>query len=231
MARQQKEQNEENQSGSDAATTAGDGRQERNTSERLRFLESLEKIDLAISGVTDHDEMISRACLSLLEILDCDRVSLLYPCNPEVDRARVEHEITKPGLETGNEGKTIPLLPEHLAMFRQMLATDKALIYGPGGDFELPEEAFAFLSMQSQIVMVLRPLAGDPWFFSIHQCDRPRRWSEKERRLVQEVGRRIADSLSILLILNDVRSSEARYRTLFERAADAILVHDGAAFS
>ena len=50
----------------------------------------------------------------------------------------------------------------------------------------------------------------------MHQCSYARVWSHEDKRLFQEIGRRIGDALSNLLILRNLRESEKRFRTLFE---------------
>jgi len=51
-------------------------------------------------------------------------------------------------------------------------------------------------------------------------------WTDDDKRLVKDIGRRIEDALTSLLSLRELRVSEDRYRTLFEHAPEAILVHD-----
>jgi PAS domain S-box-containing protein len=54
--------------------------------------------------------------------------------------------------------------------------------------------------------------------FGLHQCTHPRLWTEEDETLLQEVGRRIADAMSSLLTLRDLRESQERYRALVDNA-------------
>ena len=50
----------------------------------------------------------------------------------------------------------------------------------------------------SQMVMAVRPKLRSPYLFGLHQCSYARVWSEQERRLFEEIGRRLNDALGQL---------------------------------
>ena len=52
--------------------------------------------------------------------------------------------------------------------------------------------------------------------FGLHQCSYPRVWTAGEETLFQEIGRRIADTLTILLTFRELQESEALFRSQFE---------------
>src|SRR3982075_4621613 len=60
------------------------------------------------------------------------------------------------------------------------------------------------------IAMAVYSKVDKPYVFGLHQCSRPRVWTPQEERLFQEIGRRLADALTSLLMLRNVRESEAR---------------------
>jgi PAS domain S-box-containing protein len=60
------------------------------------------------------------------------------------------------------------------------------------------------------IAMVVRPKLGQPYLFGLHQCSSPRVWSATEERLFQEIGRRLTDALTSVLIFRSLRDSERR---------------------
>jgi PAS domain-containing protein len=45
------------------------------------------------------------------------------------------------------------------------------------------------------------------------------------KRLFQEIGRRLSDALTSLLILRDLKESEDKYRTLVQKIHAAVIVH------
>jgi PAS domain S-box-containing protein len=46
--------------------------------------------------------------------------------------------------------------------------------------------------------------------FGLHQCSYPRDWAAQEERLFQEIGRRLSDALTSLLMFRNLRESEER---------------------
>jgi PAS domain S-box-containing protein len=58
--------------------------------------------------------------------------------------------------------------------------------------------------------MAVYPKGDRPYMFGLHQCSYPRTWTPEEERLFQEIGRRLADALTSLLMLRNLRESEAR---------------------
>ena len=49
-----------------------------------------------------------------------------------------------------------------------------------------------------------------PYLFGLNQCSYPRVWTPQEERLFQEIGRRLDDALTSLLMFRNLRQSEAR---------------------
>ncbi len=46
--------------------------------------------------------------------------------------------------------------------------------------------------------------------FGLHQCSYPRVWTPQEGQLFREIGRRMADALTSLLMFRNLRESEAK---------------------
>jgi PAS domain S-box-containing protein len=105
--------------------------------------------------------------------------------------------------------------------------------FGPGSAFPLPTEVAQRFGVQSHIAMALYPKVGKPWMFVQQQCSRPRVWTPEEEKLFAEIGRRLTDGLTGLLMHRDLRESEARLRALFENSLVGILLSapDGRLFS
>ena len=63
---------------------------------------------------------------------------------------------------------------------------------------------------RSQMSMAVRPKVDRAYLFGLHQCSHARVWSEQERRLFEEIGRRLDDALTSLLIFRSLRESERK---------------------
>src|SRR5438128_1550437 len=91
-----------------------------------------------------------------------------------------------------------------------MRASSGPVRFGPGSNHPLPEDVARRFSIRSQIAVAVYPKGDRPYMFGLHQCSYPRVWTAEEERLFQEIGRRLADALTSLLIFRNLRQSEAR---------------------
>jgi hypothetical protein len=62
----------------------------------LWFLESMDKVNRAIQGANDLEQMTSDVLDAVLSIFACDRAWLVYPCDPEAPSWRAAMEHTRP---------------------------------------------------------------------------------------------------------------------------------------
>ena len=189
----------------------------------IRFLEDLEKVEEIIRGTTDPDRMITEVLDRSREILESDRAWLLYPADPEAASFRIPMIRSRDEWALDLEPDTeIPVTPEVADAFREALRTEGPVVFDSSSDRPVP--LGKEFSIRSQIIMALRPRRGKAWIFGLHQCSHPHTWSEKERRLFTEIGRRLADGLSSLLLLQELREGEKKYRTVFETTGAATVV-------
>jgi len=174
----------------------------------LWFMEKLDIVNRAIQGSTNLDLMMSETMEAMLAIFDCDRSWLFYPCDPDSPTFHVPMEITKPEYPGANVlNVETPMPPDMARNLREVLDSDGPLVYRIGTDMpvnRLSEEQFGVKSM---VVMAIYPKTGKPWVVGMHQCSHPRTWTRQELRLFQEIGRRLADGLSALLVYRDLRDS------------------------
>ncbi len=191
------------------------------------FLANMDRINRAIQGADDLDSMLRDVLDEVLDIFDCDRAVLVYPCDPAanswtspMEQARPEY----PGL--GTMDLDIPMDQEVAAMFKLLLETRGVVKFGAGTEHPLPDAGENIYGIKSFMAVALFPKTGKPWQFGIHQCSHARAWTEAEEQLLEEIGRRLSDGLSSLLTLRDLRESEARYQRLFDTANEGIWIQD-----
>ena len=183
----------------------------------LRFLESMEQIDRAIRGTMDLNQMMRDVLEAVLSLFDCDRTWLLYPCDPDAPSWRVPMECTRPEYPGAlSLGADVPMDRGGAEVLRTVLGSDAPVRFGPESEHPLPLELAKQFSVQSQIAMAIHPKLGDPWVFGLHQCSYARVWTEEEEKLLQGIGRRVADALSTVLTLRNLRESQERYRALVD---------------
>jgi PAS domain S-box-containing protein len=170
----------------------------------LRFFENMDKINLAMQKAHDLEQMMNEVLGTALSIFDADRAWLLYPCEPEAPSFRVPMEVTKPeypGAKVLNVD--VPMSPGEARTMREALSSDVPVTYTAGT--ERPVATAKQFGVQSQMFVPVYPKSGKPWMFGLHQCSYPRIWTPGEKTLFREIGRRLSDALTGLLILRDLK--------------------------
>lgn len=193
----------------------------------LRFLEALDRVNLSIQGADDFDRMMSDVLDEILAIFDCDRASLMYPCDPAAAVWRVPMERTRPeypGVLPLN--LDVPMDEEGAANLRLLLEQDGPLKFGPGNEYALPAAVSKRVGFKSIMSMAVYPRADKPWQFGIHQCSHARVWTAEEEKLFREIGRRLTDGLSSLLAHRRVQENETYLRTLVRTIPDLVWAKD-----
>ncbi len=195
--------------------------------DHLHFLESMDQINRAMQGTDDLEQMMSDVLEAILFLFDCDRVFLLYPCDPDAPTWHAPMERTKPEFPGALAlGLEIPTDPDVAETFRLLLASDEPVKFGPGSAYPLPVDVSERFGFKCFMGMALHPRVGKPWQFGIHQCSYARVWTDEETRLFREIGRRLGDALSSLLARRNLQESEQRYRVVFENSPAAIWEED-----
>ena len=177
----------------------------------LWFLESLDRVNRAIQGTSDLEQMMRDMLNTMLAIFNCDRAWLVYPCDPKAASWQLSMECTRPEYPSGLVlGMDLPMDPEVTMVAETLLDTNDPVKFGPGSKHRVPAGVAQGSSVHSFIALALHPKVDKPWVFGLHQCTHPREWTPDEERLFQEIGRRLTDALTSLLILRNLRESEHR---------------------
>src|SRR5258705_1194942 len=177
----------------------------------LWFLESMDRVNRAIQGTNDLEQMMSDVLEALLSIFDCDRAWLVYPCDPEGPSWRVSMEQARPEFPGAFAvGRDLPVSPDVAEVFQTVRASTNPVRFGPGSKHPLPTETAARFNIQSMIGMAIYPKGDKPYMLGLHHCSYPRVWTAQEERLFQEIGRRLEDALTSLLILRNLGESERK---------------------
>ncbi len=175
------------------------------------FLESMDRINRAMQGTNDLEQMLGDVLDAVLEIFVADRAWLLYPCDPDAPSWRPVMERTRPQYPgAAARGRDLPMTVDSAEVARAVLGSSGALPAGPGHERQVKPEIASHFGVQSEILMAFRPKGDRAYLFGLHQCSRPRTWTKDEQRLFEEVGHRLTDALGSLIAFRGLRESEAR---------------------
>ncbi len=193
----------------------------------LRFFESMDRINRAIQGAVTLDQMMSDVLDEVLAVTGCDRAWMFYPCDPEAPSWQARMERTRPEYPGSLAlGVPYPMDSGVVRVCRTVLGADGPVSFGAGMDHPLPADTAEAFHFRSQLSVAIRPQTGKPWMFGLHQCSHERIWTPEEKRLFQEIARRLADGLSSLLFLRGVRENEQKYREIFDNVSDSLQLFD-----
>jgi len=112
----------------------------------------------------------------VLSVFNCDRVWLLYPCDPNAPSWRVPIEVTTQEYPGANILNTdIPMEPTLSELMKNTLSVTAPIAFGHNYKHKIPAIIAEQFSVQSQISMAIHPKTGKPktgksWLFGLHQC-------------------------------------------------------------
>ena len=182
---------------------------EQQLSRRLYHRDVMEHITRISLSSANIEELLGKVLDEILTVFDADRAWFLYPCDPDAHFWSVPMERTRPEWPGAfARGTAIPMTPEVAEVFREVLASAKPLPYGPAASRGIPAAVAEQFSIRSQIQMALRPRVGNLWTMGLHHCAQARAYDEDDLLLFNDIGQRVADALSSMTILKNLRESE-----------------------
>ena len=193
---------------------------------RIRHLYALDRIHHVIGAASTVDEMLENVMPEVLDIMDCDRAWLGYPCDPSAETTRLLVSCSReelPGIVDSSD--SLPVDDKSRRAMQLMLDRDEPVCFQGAsvGDAISPDLASEY-HIRSLMFLALRPRTGQAWSLSLHQCSHERVWSDDDKRLLRDMGRRIEDAITSLLSIRELRESEQQYRTLLENHVDGVAV-------
>jgi PAS domain S-box-containing protein len=193
----------------------------------MEVFDAMELISSAIASASNTDELLGSVLESMLDIFTCDRAWILNPCAPVGDHIEIRMERNRPEYPGALEDQAaLPIDEGMLAFQKSLLAADGPMaLFTDANSKESIHETQRRFSVKSQLAMALHPKGAASWVLGIHHC-REEVHYDGVRRLFGTIARSVADGLAALIATKQLRESEVRFRTLVERAPEAIVILD-----
>ncbi len=202
-------------------------RAEEDRQSSLKFMESMDKINRAIQGSSNLEQMMRDVLDVVLSVFSCDRAWLVYPGDPDTASYKVPMERTRPEYPGAFvQGIELPVDPETVKLFQAARASSDPVVFDSTSEPVLPPVLTKLFHVQSQILIAIYPKVGKSYLFGLHQCSYQRIWTIEEKRLFQEISRRLTDGLTSLVIFHELQKSEEAYRRIIETANEGVWVID-----
>jgi len=163
-----------------------------------------EKINKEIINATDIENMLNAILDTMMDVFDCDRAWIIFPCNPEAAsystpfmRARKQWHL--------DPGYDIEITPETKIILGEVLASKDPLVYDSVSKKTIRDHVRKTYFVRSQMVMAVFPQMGDAWEVGLHQCSHDRIWTIEEQHLFKGICLRIADGISNMVFLRELK--------------------------
>ncbi len=189
-----------------------------------RILLAIEEIEAIFNRPSDAHEILDQILKKLLELFSCDRVWLLYPCNPDSPTFKVAYERTTPSFPGAKAlNATVPMTRDMADYCNQALSNNGYPEIDAPSDQKMSNDLALKFDVKSLIFMALKPQNDDAWMFGMHHCAINHHWNDDERYLFKIIGQRITKLIENLILIKQITESEERFRNVMENV-DAVAV-------
>ncbi len=195
----------------------------------------LDTINHIIINTRHSKDMLQKLLDAMLDIFECDRVWLLYPCDPTADYFKINVESARPGYAgLGASDRKIPLTFELASSMKSLLDADQPVVYDTQEMYEMHGRMAQKYQIKSEIRMALFPKIDQAWMLGMHRCESSALWTTEDRVLLNAIGRRISDGLNAILLIEELKTanqtlgeSEERFEKIFHSSPVGLIIATG----
>lgn len=198
------------------------------THDAATYEQIINYISLTISQSLDIDQILESVCQEITQHLQIDRCLFFKIIKEgETSFALVTHE--KCGTEwpsiLGNKYKN----DDYEKDFNCVWGGEPWIIDNLRSPSIVSDNLMAFIKVAKIKAALLMPVLERDILVGaivLHQCSYTRNWTDGEIALVKSVARQCSIAINNAQLYGQSRKSEARYRSLFDNANDAIIIAD-----
>jgi len=194
--------------------------------EQNRQLEAVNTINQIVINSSSLDLMLDSVLGEFLNLFDCQRAWLLYPCDPHSKFTTIPKEKTRPEWPgAGGDIVELPCDDYTREVFSLALSSNVPVAYD-SEKRSVDSKTNSQFGVESMIVFAIHPKVDQPWLLGIHHCGKERIYNDNDIKLFQALGGRITDGLSSALSMQKIQKSEAMQRALLNNTNSAISIQD-----
>jgi len=188
----------------------------------LHYLQSVDKLERILHQPLHMDHALDHSLEMMLEIFSCSRAYLIHPLEQNVKYWDVAYEKNVPEFpgSFSLRGK-IPTNPEMLEELHNIHNSSEIHLYGEDNPIPGQPDWAEKFSIKSVMTIMIRTEHGNPWMLGLHECTHSRIWTEEEKRLFQDIARRMEDALNQMLLYRELTESEKNLRQAIVQAEAA----------
>jgi PAS domain S-box-containing protein len=189
----------------------------------------INRITTAIRSSLDLDQILQTTVDQLGSALGASRCWLVLVSDPDTESLPPTYQYCDPSLGgTRVEGFEIPIAST--PRIRHLLEHSGPTTKAPGstGDLLTPdvEAKTRDLGIKAMMGYGIRDIDGPIGFFSIHQCDRKRTWTQWELDLLRDVSDQVAIAVRQARLFGQVAQGKRAWEATFDAMSDAVFIFD-----
>jgi PAS domain S-box-containing protein len=190
-----------------------------------RYFQHLARISQVVSHASDMDSMMVSVAQEIRRTFQVDSAWLIYPCDPNASSWQLPVEARCQDCP-GDSGKTERLMdPLMASVMRRAVEASGPIACDFSEAPDMPG-CLGVAGKRNQLCVALRPKLGRPWLLGLCQCSSQRQWNEDEYHLLREIGGRISNACTNLLLLDELENALQERKSIMDTVPDVLVTLD-----
>ena len=167
------------------------------TNEKERIQAGIGEIHNIINSSSKSNIIVRKTLITFMNLIQCDRAWLLYPCNPYAETYRIPIECARPHWPGAKvDGIDIPVDSHARDTFLLALKENKPVCFDAKENSSfLKADVMRDYHIKSQLLVTVKSVREHPFLLGIHNCEKAKKYSKLDCAIIEE----IASQLNLIL--------------------------------